>query len=93
MGTVNRFGPQPIREAVHRSGMTYTDFIMKMGIRPYSHTRHAMTGVCPPSEELRHRASFVLGVPVEQLFTPEALAAVLQPASKARGPKPKADAR
>jgi hypothetical protein len=87
-----KFGPQPIRDAVHRAGITYSDFILQMGIRPLNHTRLAMNGHCPPSEELRHRASYVLGIPVEELFTAKALAAVRQP-GKVKGPKPKASAR
>lgn len=90
-----KFGPQPIREAVWRAGITHNDFIEQMGTRPLNHTRLAMNGHCPPSEELRHRASYVLGIPVDQLFTPEALAAVLRPAGAGRrlGPSPKTSAQ
>ncbi len=84
-----RFGPQPIREVVWRRGITHADFAAQMNIRPMSHVRHAMAGVCPPSEELRQRASYVLNVPVRDLFTQESLAAIRQP-GRVKGPKPRA---
>ena len=87
-----RFGLQPIREVCWRRGLTYTDFIYQTGIRPANHVRNAMIGVVPPSEELRQRAALILRTPVEELFTPEALAAFPEP-GKIKGPKPKAGAR
>lgn len=87
----SQFGPQPIRAEVHRRGWTYADFIADTLIRPQSHVRHAMNGVCPPSEELRQRAAEMLGLPVTELFTADALAAIRQP-GRPRGPKPKVGA-
>lgn len=82
-----KFGPQPIRDEVWRAGMTHTEFIDKMQIRPSSHVRLAMNGVSPPSEELRQRAPYVLGLPIEQLFTAESLTTVHQPSRQPRRPK------
>ncbi len=87
-----RFGPQPIKMLCWQRGLTYSAFIEQTGIRPLSHVRHAMNGVCPPSEELRQRASFILRAPIEELFTAEALATYPQP-GRIKGPKPKAGAR
>jgi hypothetical protein len=87
-----RYGLQPIREVCWRRGLTYNDFILQVGIRPLSHVRNAMIGDVPPSEELRHRAAFILGTPVEELFTAEALAAVREP-GKIKGPRPRVGAR
>lgn len=87
-----RFGLQPIREVCWRKGLTYNEFTYQTGIRPFSHVRNAMVGDVPPTEELRERAAFILQTPVEELFTPEALAAVREPRCT-DNPKPKAGAR
>lgn len=86
-----RFGLQPIRDVCWRKGFTYNDFISETGIRPFNHVRHAMNGEVPPSEELRQLAASILETPIEELFTPESLAAVREPRTK--GPKPQAGAR
>jgi ribosome-binding protein aMBF1 (putative translation factor) len=81
-----KFGPQPIREAVWRAGMTHSEFTDKLQIQPSSHVRLAMRGACPPSEELRQRAPFVLGIPLDELFTAESLAVTKQPTRRPRRP-------
>ncbi len=82
-----KFGPQPIRDAVWQAGYTHAEFRDLTGITPSSHVWLAMAGRCPPNPELRRIAPRVLGVPLERLFTPEALAAVHHPKRRHGSPK------
>ncbi len=59
--------------------MTLAEFADEIGIKPRSHVLTAMKGVVPPSVELRRQAPEYLGVPLENLFTHDALAEVCRP--------------
>jgi hypothetical protein len=81
---ITRFGPQPIRDAVWRAGWTHAAFRDLTGIKPSGHVAMAMNGRCPPNAELRRVAPQLLGLPLDQLFTPETLARVHQPKHRPR---------
>ncbi|MFC5066190.1 hypothetical protein [Actinomycetospora atypica] len=76
---MSRFEKQPIRDVVREQHLTQSEFIEMTGVRPFSHVRAAMNGVTPPSEALRQRAVEILNVPLDKLFTAEALAATKRP--------------
>ncbi len=76
---MRNFGAQPIRDIVWRRGYTHSEFAALTGIEPRSHVNGAIRGYVPPSEELRVIAPKILGVPLEELFTAEALAQVCRP--------------
>ncbi len=82
-----KFGPQPIRDAVWRAGYTHSEFRELTGIRPSSHVWLAIVVRCPPSADLRRMAKRILGLPLGQLFTDEALSSVHQPSRAPRRPK------
>jgi hypothetical protein len=75
----SRFGPQPIREYVWREGWTHGEFAELSGVRPYAHVTQAMAGKCPPSPALRKAAVELLGMPLQVLFTSEAIATTYRP--------------
>lgn len=79
---MRNFGLQPIRDVVWRKGYSHTEFAAMTGIEPRAHVNGAIRGYVPPSEDLRRIAPAILGVPLEELFTAEALAQVCRPLPK-----------
>lgn len=68
------FGKQPIQDIIINDGRTVRGFVrMLKGDQP--HALLAISGRVPPSTEIRAELSAKLGVPIETLFTKEALAA------------------
>jgi hypothetical protein len=76
------FPLQPIRDVVWSKGYSHAEFAELLGIKPVSHVGLAMRGLVPPNEELRRLAPEFLGVPLEELFTPDALAATCRPLAR-----------
>ena len=74
-----RFGHQPIREAVWRAGYTHGEFADLLGVYPKTHVQSAMYGICPPSPKMRRASVQLLKMPLESLFTEDALAAIYHP--------------
>jgi transcriptional regulator with XRE-family HTH domain len=73
-GTKTRFGEQPIRAVVRRRHWNLRLIAYETGVA-YSHLVNAANGITAPSPELRQKLSEFLDLPVETLFTHEALAA------------------
>ena len=69
-----RFGEQALRGVVRRRHWNLKLIAFETGVG-YSHLLNAVNGVAAPSPELREKLSEFLGLPVEKLFSPEALAA------------------
>lgn len=78
-----RFGRQPARAALLAANRSISATAVQLGL-PRSHVRAALLGYSPPAPGLRSGLSRLLEVPVEALFTPDALAATYDPT---RGPK------
>jgi transcriptional regulator with XRE-family HTH domain len=68
-----RFGEQPIRGIVRRRHWNLRLIAYETGVA-YSHLVNAANGITAPSPELRQKLSEFLALPVEKLFTQEALA-------------------
>jgi transcriptional regulator with XRE-family HTH domain len=81
----SRFGEQPIRGIVRRRHWNLRLIAYETGVA-YSHLVNAANGITAPSPELRQKLSEFLDLPVEKLFTREALA-VEYHESQARGGK------
>ncbi|MFL6043796.1 MAG: helix-turn-helix domain-containing protein [Propionibacteriaceae bacterium] len=73
-GKNTRFGDQPIRAVVRRRHWNLRLIAYETGVA-YSHLMNAANGITAPSPELRQKLSEFLDLPVEKLFTQEALAA------------------
>jgi transcriptional regulator with XRE-family HTH domain len=74
-GKNTRFGgEQPIRAVVRRRHWNLRLIAYETGVA-YSHLMNAANGITAPSPELRSKLSDFLDLPVEKLFTEEALAA------------------
>jgi hypothetical protein len=69
-----RFGEQPVRGVVRRRHWNCRLIAYEIGVA-YSHLINAANGISPSSPELRSTLSEFLGLPVEKLFTTDALAA------------------
>ncbi len=84
-----RFGNQPIRDYVWRTGWSLQEFAELSGVRPVTHVIQAMEGRCPASPALRRAATEMLQLPPEVLWTADSLATVYRPrrgrARSARG--------
>jgi transcriptional regulator with XRE-family HTH domain len=80
-----RFGEQPIRGIVRRRHWNLRLIAYETGVA-YSHLINAANGITPPSPELRSKLSGFLGLPVEKLFSTDALAATYSE-DRARGGK------
>ena len=72
--TNTRFGEQPIRGVVRRRHWNLRLIAYETGVG-YSPLINSANGITPPSPELRQKRSEFLDLPIEKLFTPEALAA------------------
>jgi transcriptional regulator with XRE-family HTH domain len=68
-----RFGEQPIRGIVRRRHWNLRLVAYETGVA-YSHLVNAANGITAPSPELRQKLSDFLDLPIEKLFTQEALA-------------------
>jgi transcriptional regulator with XRE-family HTH domain len=80
-----RFGEQPIRSIVRRRHWNLKLIAYETGVA-YSHLINAANGITPPSPQLRKKLSEFLGLPVEKLFSTDALAATYSE-GRARGGK------
>jgi hypothetical protein len=69
-----RFGEQPIRGVVRRRHWNLKLIAYETGVG-YNHLLNAVNGVTAPSPQLREKLSEFLGLPVEKLFSADALAA------------------
>lgn len=83
-GTRRPFPQQPIKQLLRDRQISLSQFIRETKLNS-SHVWCAMDGVTPPSKELRVIAPMLLDVPLEELFTKEALAVEKQPARR-QGP-------
>ncbi|WP_433117123.1 hypothetical protein [Micromonospora sp. CA-246542] len=71
---MSKFGPQPVHRILSSRG--YGAILRtadELGI-PRIHFKQALRGGVHPSDEMRERLSAYLNKPVEELFTPAALA-------------------
>lgn len=68
----NRYGHQPIAEVLHEQRWTAKRFARDHGLHEV-HFGNAVAGIVRPNNEVRKIAPRVLGVPLEDLFTPRAL--------------------
>ena len=80
-----RFGEQPIRGIVRRRHWNLKLIAYETGVA-YSHLINAANGITPPSPRLREKLSEFLGLPVEKLFSADALTATYSE-GRARGGK------
>jgi len=69
-----RFGEQPIRGVVRKRHWNLRLIAYETGVA-YSHLINAANGITPPSPQLRRTLSAFLDLPIEKLFTADALAA------------------
>lgn len=67
------FGVQPAREELALRRWTVTDTALKLG-ESRGHLNNTLLGYIAPCQRLRSTLPELLGVPIEKLFTPEALA-------------------
>lgn len=74
----SRYGPQPAREALREERWSISAAARRIGVED-SHLRHAVNGRTVPSPFVRESLSVLLNKSVEDLFTPEALAAEYNP--------------
>lgn len=74
----SRFGPQPVREALVAERWTVPAAARRIGV-PANHLKSAVHGRTAPSPVLREQLPALLGVPLAQLFTAEALATEFNP--------------
>jgi hypothetical protein len=79
------FGEQPIRGIVRRRHWNLRLIAYETGVG-YSHLINSANGITRPSRDLQQKLSKFLDLPVEQLFTEQALA-VEYHESQARGGK------
>jgi hypothetical protein len=68
-----RFGEQPIRGILRRRHWNLRLIAYETGVG-YSHLINSVNGVTRPSPDLQQKLSKFLDLPVEKLFTQEALA-------------------
>jgi len=69
----NRFGHQPARQALFDQRWSIARAATEIGV-PVSHLGNCVYGKIVPSPGVRERLPRLLGVPLEELFTAEALA-------------------
>lgn len=77
MPTQSRFGVQPARQALVDERWTQPRAAEQINVPPL-HLRNAVNGHVPPSQVVRDRLPALLGKPLSELFTSEALAATFQ---------------
>lgn len=70
---VTQFGYQPIRVVLYEQNISQQQAAKDLGV-PWSHFRRCVTGRTRPMGILRKKLPEYLGVPLEDLFTPEILA-------------------
>jgi hypothetical protein len=70
----SRFGRQPVWAVVRRRHWNLRLIAYETGVA-YSHLINAANGITAPSPQLRQKLSEFLDLPIEKLFTREALAA------------------
>jgi hypothetical protein len=67
------FGYQPLRLELFKQHIDGTKAARDLGVS-YGHLRRCITGRNRPCDVLREKLPAYLGVPLEELFTPEVLA-------------------
>jgi transcriptional regulator with XRE-family HTH domain len=67
-----RFGQQPCRALLREKGWSILQAAQEIGVT-YPQLHYAMNGTTRPRPDVRERLPELLGVPLEELFTPEAL--------------------
>jgi hypothetical protein len=70
---MSKFGRQPARMALRRERYTIKLAAEIIGV-PESHLRIAVGGYARPMDAVREKLPVLVGVPLEDLFTPDALA-------------------
>jgi transcriptional regulator with XRE-family HTH domain len=70
---LNRFGPQPLRGVLARKGVTLAN-LARLNDIPYAHMIMIARGRTRPSPAACERLPKFLGVPLEELFSSDALA-------------------
>jgi transcriptional regulator with XRE-family HTH domain len=71
---MDRFGEQPLIEIMRRKRWTFSLLCGEVGVT-YRHLYYVAHGRIVPSPKLRDRLPAVLGAPLSELFTEDALAA------------------
>lgn len=87
---MSRFGVQPAREKLREERWSLAKAAETLNIPPL-HLRGAVMGRVVPSPALRDRLPALLGVPLSELFSSDALIATYQPEQNAyrhRGGRP-----
>lgn len=79
---MSRFGVQPAREKLRAERWSLAKAADKLNIPPL-HLRGAVMGRVVPSPALRDRLPALLGSPLSELFSADALAATYQPEQNA----------
>ena len=74
MPTYSRFGDQPAKKALTEERWSQPRAAEKINV-PFLHLRGALNGHVAPSKVVRDRLPALLGRPLSELFTAEALAA------------------
>lgn len=64
---------QPLRQVMYRERWSVTQLAAEVGVST-GHLRSVIEGGTAPRDELRDRLPGILGVPVDELFTPDLLA-------------------
>lgn len=68
------FGVQPVRDILADRGITVREATKALGLKG-THFQNTMLGYTAPCNAVREALPKYLGLPLEQLYTPEALAA------------------
>jgi len=68
-----RFGTQPAREILRARRLSIRDVAVALGVSP-RHLYNALQGYITPRTEVRQKMPDLLGVPLEELFTPDVIA-------------------
>lgn len=66
-------GPQPAKQLLRDKRINVTTAARTMDVH-YGHLQSVLAGAAAPSPQLRERLPELLGVPLEECFTPELLA-------------------
>lgn len=79
-----RFGYQPVQDVILNEGRTIAGFGRTLKSCDLAHFRGATAGRVPPSPQLRAELVARLGLPIEALFTKDALDAQYKPEHRAK---------
>ncbi|HZN70583.1 MAG TPA: helix-turn-helix transcriptional regulator [Micromonosporaceae bacterium] len=70
--STTRFGRQPARDVIFLKRWSVVGLAAELGVK-HAHLNQAIRGRVRPAPRLRERLPELLGVPLEELFTAEAL--------------------